>query len=63
MCHSCTIPFITIDLTITAIIITGWGWQGTDMKNRHHTVGRQDREGGQTKTHSPSLKATLLLHN
>jgi hypothetical protein len=35
------IPLITTGLTITAIINTEWGWEGTDIENIHHTMGRQ----------------------
>jgi hypothetical protein len=38
------IPLITTDLTIIATFITGWGLEGTDIENIHHTVGRQLRE-------------------
>jgi hypothetical protein len=58
--------FSIIDLTITANIITGWGWEGMDMENRPHIVGRQEREGGRKggqKIHSPSSKSTPLLYH
>lgn len=39
-CDSWVIPCVTRSLTITAIIIAGWGWKGTDIENIHHTMGR-----------------------